>query len=323
MITAAIAGLGRWGKNITESVQGKSARLRIARAIVRNPASHAEFARKHSLELGADFGAAIADPAIDAVILTTPHSLHLEQILAAAAAGKHVFCEKPLTLTRADSVRAVEACERAGRVLAVGYNKRFAPSVVALKEIVASGRLGQIQHVEGHNSNAIASRHFAGWRRDPHESPAGAMTATGVHALDAMGAVAGPVAEVSAQLVTRRDGDPPRDAVSALMRFAGGASGTLTTVRVTPQYWRIHVFGDEGSAESLSDTALILRSVEGEPERRAFPAVDTLHAEIDAFAAAIAGEAPYPMTHAEMIATSAAFEAIVRSIDARMAIRVE
>src|SRR5262245_49537637 len=147
MIDAAIAGLGRWGQNLVRSVQGASERLRFVRGVVRRPDSAREFAAQHGIELTTSFEGALADPRVHAVVLATPHTLHVEQVVAAARAGKAVFCEKPLALTRADAERAVAACREADVVLATGQDKRHWSSMRALARVVASGRLGEILHV--------------------------------------------------------------------------------------------------------------------------------------------------------------------------------
>ena len=252
------------------------------------------------------------DPAVAAVIITTPHSLHADQIVAAAAAGKHVFCEKPLALTRVDAVRAVRACADAGRVLAIGHDKRHWSSMIALRAVVAGGALGEILHVEGHTSNENAGR-FAPWRSRAQEAPGGGMTGAGIHMLDALLGIGGPLVSVRAQLLTIRGSADPRDTVSALLRFKSGISGTLATMRSTPFYWRAHVFGDAGSAEALGPTRLVLRTRGGAIESRDFPAVDSLHAGMSAFAQAIAGGHARD-DGAAMIATVHALEAIVQSI---------
>src|SRR5262249_31967969 len=99
MINAAIIGLGRWGKNIVDAVQHKSTRLRIIRGVSKEPEFVGDFAKKHGFELSTEFADAVTDPRVQAVFLATPHSLHVEQISAAAAANKPVWCEKPLALT--------------------------------------------------------------------------------------------------------------------------------------------------------------------------------------------------------------------------------
>jgi predicted dehydrogenase len=315
MIEAAIVGLGRWGRRIVESVQGRSNRVHIRRGMVRHPEAAKPFARQHVFDLTDDFDALLVDKNIDAVLLATPHTLHAAQTIAAAAAGKHVFCEKPLTLTHADAARAVRACADAHRVLAVGHDKRFWPSMIALHEVVASGVLGAVLHVEGHTSNENAAG-FAAWRDLPDESPAGGMTGAGIHMLDALVGLAGPVTEVHARHTVHRAGRDPRDAIAVLLAFANGVSGTLATVRSTPFYWRAHVFGDRGSAEALGPTTLLVRGPGGSVDRREFAPVDQVLAEVDAFADAVMLGRPYPVTPDDMLATVAAFEAIVQSVKA-------
>src|SRR5258707_15880729 len=117
MIDAAIVGLGRWGKTLVEAVQGKSEGLRFTCAVSRDPNQHRDFAAQHRLELVGGIEPVLADPSIDAVVLATPHSLHCEQIIAAAAARKAVFSEKPLALRKAEAARAIQACRAAGVAL--------------------------------------------------------------------------------------------------------------------------------------------------------------------------------------------------------------
>ena len=142
MIDAAVIGLGRWGKGIVESVQGKSRRLRIIRGVSKEPELVRDFAAAKGFELSTDFEEAIGDPRVKAVFLATPHSLHVAQIGAVAAAGKSVWCEKPLALTRAEAERAIAAVTRAKVVLGLGNNKRCFASMRELKRIVASGAIG-------------------------------------------------------------------------------------------------------------------------------------------------------------------------------------
>ena len=118
----------------------------------------------------------LADRTIDAVVVATPHLLHCEQIIAAANAGKAVFSEKPLTLTKAEAGRAIETCGKAGVVLGIGTDKRFFPSLRELLRLAKGGELGRILHLEAHFSNEVAGT-FSEWRYSPEESPAGGMTA--------------------------------------------------------------------------------------------------------------------------------------------------
>ena len=151
MLDAAIIGLGRWGQNYVNSVQGASTRLRFTRAIVRNPDKSRVFADLHGLRLSTDYTELLADPAIKMIVLATPNSQHPAQVIAAAQASKAVLCEKPLALKRADAERAVSACEGAGVRLGVGQDKRYWPSMRELKRVVDSGALGELLHIEGHS----------------------------------------------------------------------------------------------------------------------------------------------------------------------------
>lgn len=314
MIKAAIVGLGRWGRNLVETVQGRSGHLQFTHAVVRQADAAREFAARHALEVSTDYGSVLADNSVQAVVLTTPHSLHTEQIEAAAAAGKAVFCEKPLALTRDAAERAVEACRRAGVPLGLGYNKRFWPSMRELSRIVTSGELGEIQHLEGHFSNESTGRFHTGWRGEDAESPAGGLTATGVHVLDAFIGLAGPARRVHAQFMARASSPEPLDTLSVFLEFANRVTGVMSCVRTTAQYWRIHVFGRNGWAEALEDIDLVVRRTDAPPQRLAFERVDALRLELEAFAQCVRGGAPYPISPGQMVEGVAALEAIVRSV---------
>jgi predicted dehydrogenase len=320
MIHAAIAGLGRWGRNLVEASLGHE-RLKIVRAVDPDIEAAQSFCGQHRLELTNRLETVLADNAVDAMLLATPHSLHPAQVIACAAARKHVFCEKPLALQRADAARMFDACREAGVVLAVGHNRRFWPSMRALRDIVAGGELGTILHVEGHNSNENSQAVTAGWRLSPEESPGGGLTGAGLHVLDGFVSMLGPVRQVYAQLHQREAGPPPLDTAMMTLDFENGVTGTLATVRATPFYWRVHVFGTRGSAEVLDDRALVLRKSGSEPRRVNYPAIDVLRAEFDAFADSIEMRHPFPVPEAEVLATLSAFEAALRSMTAGVPVK--
>ncbi len=273
MIDAAIVGLGRWGQTLVKAVQGKSDRLRFTCAVSRNPEKLREVAAAHGLGLVGELEAVLTDRSIGAVVLATPHSLHCEQIVAVASAGKAVFCEKPLTLKKAEAARAIEACHKAGVVLGVGTDKRFFPAVRELLRLAKNGELGRVLHLEAHFSNEVAAT-FSEWRYSPEESPAGGMTGTGVHMLDALVAIAGPVRRVQTLLFSHKPPPDPLDSLSTVLEFASGVSGTLAMVRSTPAYFRLHAFGREASAEALGRTELVLRRSGKAPQPVTFPPVE-------------------------------------------------
>jgi predicted dehydrogenase len=312
-IRAAIVGLGRWGRQLAGAASGH-ARLDIVRAVEPDAAGAQEFCAEHGLELTGSLDAVLADSSIGAVLLATPHSLHPAQVMACAAVRKHVFCEKPLALCRADAVRMFDACREAGVTLAVGHNRRFWPAMAALRDMVASGELGNILHIEGHNSNENSQNITTGWRLSPDESPGGGLTGAGLHVLDAFVSLLGPVRRVYAQLNSREQGPPPLDSAMLAIDFVSGATGTLATVRATPLYWRVHVFGTQGSAEVLDEGTMILRKSGARPKQITYPAIDVLRAELDAFADVIENKHAFPVPEADVLATLAAFEAALRSM---------
>src|SRR5512132_312052 len=227
MIRAAIVGLGRWGRSLVASVQGKSAELRFVRGHTRTRASAEDFCRMHGVPLVDSYEELLADPDVDAVVLATPHSLHERQILAAAAAGKHIHVEKPITLDHGSADAAVAAARMAGVVLAVGYCRRFHPCVVELRQRLRDGRLGTVvSMVAQHTTSTGQFIPPDNWRAAPDEAPGGALTAVGVHSLDHMIEFAGRVRDV--RCVTARNiPGPSDDTTTVMLRFESGATGLI------------------------------------------------------------------------------------------------
>jgi predicted dehydrogenase len=316
MIRAGMVGLGWWGKRLLEAARPAGERIQFVHAVSPRPEVRRDVAEAHGLRLSPSIAEMLRDPAVEAVVLATPHSMHADQIVEVARAGKPILCEKPFTLKRVDAVRAVRACEQAGVLLAVGHNRRFLPALAELKRLIEGGALGRLLHVEGHISNQNSSGNFAAWRHDAEESPAGGLTGTGVHMLDCFVNLLGPVRRVSTQLVIWQDPPEALDSLSVLLEFANGMSGTLATVRVTPVTWRLHLFGTAGNVENYDATELAVRLTGQKVERRSLPEVDTLRLELEAFADAVEGRAPYPLPYDQMIDTVAVFEAITRSVAA-------
>ena len=318
MIDAAIIGLGRWGKGIVQSVQGRSARLRFIRGVSKEPDDVRDFAATHGFALSTEFADVVADPRIHAVVLATPHSLHVEQIIAVAAAGKPVWCEKPLALTLNDAERAVSACRKAGVVLALGNNKRCFPSMTALRRVVAEGQIGEVLHIEAHFCNEHSTRVVAGgWRDDPNESPGGGLTGAGLHLIDALVSLGGPIVEADARLFERKPPPDPRDVIALQVAFRSGGTGQLASVRAGPAYWRVHVFGTKGWAEARDETTLTIAPNGQSPQTTTFPQQDSLAVLLESFAEAIELGTPFLVPVDEMLAVVATFEAAIDSLASR------
>ena len=320
MLTAAVVGLGWWGQTILRMLAPSPA-LRIGR-LVSASAAGAALGRAHGIPTTPDYADALADPAIEAVILATPNSLHPAQVIAAAAAGKHVFCEKPLALATADAEAAVAACGRAGVVLGIGHERRFEPALMELARLLRAGALGAPLLIEANFSqDRFLDLKPGNWRLSTAEAPAGPLTATGVHLLDLAVSLLGPAESVLARVHDRGAAFANGDAFSALVGFPGGAQALVGALLITPFASRFALYGNEGWAEVVdlahpdrpAGARLALHRRGTAPVQRDFPAVSAVRANLEAFAAAAREEAPYPIPTAEMIATVALTEAAIRS----------
>ena len=256
------------------------------------------------------------------MVIASPHSQHVAQIVAAVRQGLHVFCEKPLALDLESARNAVAAGEEAGRVLAVGFNRRFLPAYQRLLHLVSSRGLGRILHIEGNFSGPFGLGYKPGvWHVDRSETPAGGMTLMGVHVLDAMIGVAGKVLRVQARSrrqVLEVDLD---DTTDVLLDFDGGCTGYLSTLTATARQWRLQVFGTAGWAQMTDQDRLVVHLVGREPEETAFAAVSAERAELDQFARAVLFGHAYPVPNDEVLNGIGTLEAIIESL--RSPARVE
>ena len=317
MINTAIVGLGWWGKNLVKAARDFGAPLNFTRAVSLEPDTVRDFAAEHRLALGTSLEEVLADRAIQAVVLATPHSKHRAQVEAAARAGKHIYCEKPFALAKADAAAMLEAVKRAGVVIAVGHHFRLMPSMRVLAELKASGALGTIMHAEGNYSHDwLADYPVDGWRMAAAESRAGGMTGMGIHVLDSFRDLVGPMKRVAALSKARVLQVPAGDTTAALVEFDNGATGTLATTLKTPFVWRIALYGENCWVESVSETRAIVRHAGKEPEVIDKPADNHLGRNLDYFAKAALGQGAFPISADGILQTAAALEAVFKSADA-------
>jgi predicted dehydrogenase len=334
MIRAAIVGLGWWGKTLVEAVQQDSDRIRFVAGTTRTitPETRA-FAEAQKFTLADSYEALLANRQVDAIVLATPHSMHAQQVIAAAAAGKHVFCEKPFALTKESAEQAVDAMKKAGVTLGLGYNRRFHPEMTKLRARIRSGELGTILHVEATMTfpNALLLKPDA-WRADPHETPCGGLTPMGVHAVDGMIDMCGPIDHVFAQSFRRAIAVDADDTTSILFRMKEGMSGYLGTMTATGPGFSFQVFGSKGwvRLEGMTHVAgasseerrtrlfgtCKFQPIKGPAETWEAERLDVTRAALDAFARAASGGDAYPIPTEEMIHGVAVTEAIVRSASA-------
>jgi predicted dehydrogenase len=314
-ICAAIVGLGRWGQNLmTAATNAPDHPLRFVQGVTRTPSKAAEFTKHHGIPVSDDYDAMLEDPAIQAVVLATPHSQHCDQICKAANAGKHVFVEKPLALTFDEARRAIDTCNNQGVTLAVGFNRRFLPAFQELYDAHTAGTLGAPLHIDTNFSGPFGYQYNVDmWRGSVSENPAGGMAAMGIHMLDAMIHLLGPVDNVSTLSRRLAIEAPLDDTTNVQLSFQCGATGSLTTLMATHSIWRLQLFGSTGWAAMKDQHNLELAFIDKEPRIIDYDPNDTLAAELAAFADCARGHGTFPVTHQEALAGVAAMEAISRS----------
>ena len=329
MIKAGIAGLGWWGQNLVRSVQGKSTSISFTAGAVRHTDKVEEFAGEQGFALFDSLEAMLADSDIDAVVLATPHSTHAEQMVAAAAAGKHIYSEKPFTMSKADAERAIAAANDAGVQVAVGHNRRFHPVMTELRGRLAAGALGTLLHVEATESVPAAMMLPPdNWRFNRTEWPAGGMTPMGIHSIDAMVDLFGTVGSVYCQSVSRVVEADIDDTTSVLLQFDNGMTGYIAVMVAARPNLRFAVHGTDAAVEisPRSYNHLEVLPFEGAPENIVYGdfdvEADALNAELEAFAAAIEGRAPYPIPQDQIIHVVAVLEAILKSAEAQAPVDV-
>jgi predicted dehydrogenase len=330
MIRAAIVGLGWWGKTLVEAADDSGA-IRFVAGATRTVTPEIEaFARKHGFALAPNYEALLADPGVDAVVLATPHSMHGAQVVAAAAAKKHIYCEKPFTLTKREAEDAVAAVRKAGVTLALGYNRRLHPEMIKLRDMIRTGELGTVLHVESTMTfpNAL-SINPAHWRADKTETPLGGLMPMGVHAVDGMIDLCGPVDHVFAQSFRRAAPIDADDTTSILFRMKEGMSGYLGTMTTTGPGFSFQVFGSKGwlrlegvthvagaSSEERRTRlfgACKFQPIKGEAKTWQAETMDISRVALEAFAKAAEGGPAYPIPYDQMIHGVAVTEAIVRA----------
>ena len=318
MIKAAILGMGRWGQNLHQSVIHSDV-ISITQVCTRSPDKVKSYCEEHNIALTSDFDEVLSNAEIDAVILATPHTQHYQQIMQSAQANKHVFAEKPFTLSASEAKSALEALSEKNLTVGIGHNRRFAPNTQKLKSMLDQGLLGEITYIDG-----MFSAHMAGskgqWRDSRAESPAGGMTSLGIHVIDMFLHLAGEMVSVSAQskqLQTHCEFD---DATIVNINFKAGFSGILTTLTSAPMQWKIRVYGTEGWAE-LDEQDTLQYLLQGEERQTLhfegydYPVLTTIGAGLEDFARAILEQKPFAISTEEILHATAVLDGIFRSVE--------
>lgn len=257
VVRLGFIGLGGWGTRLAQaarSVAGATVVVGTARSEERRTTFGATF----GCAVTADVGELLAMD-IDAVVIATPHSTHRELVARSLTAGRHVFVEKPLTLTVADARAVVDQVQDSGLVLQVGHQRRRLPANAAIRDWSAAGELGDLHLVQATISSPSGLKSRPGWQSDPRERPLGGMTGLGVHMVDMLLFLAGPAVTVSA--VSSAIGVPgPIDIVTTLqIGLASGAVGQVATSTIGARVATVAAFGTRATAWSEEDGTRLFR----------------------------------------------------------------
>jgi len=318
----ALIGMGWWGQKILNVLQTAAADIRVVLAVEPNIETVRSLCAEKGVALSADYADALNDPAVEAVVLATPHSLHGSQIEAAVAAGKHVFCEKPLALTKARAEKAVALCRDAGLVLGMGHERRWEPPIAAMLAQADAGDLGRIHQIEANFSHdKFLALDRTNWRLKAEQAPAGGMTATGIHLLDLSVRLLGPAESVLCICEQLSSDLPQGDTVAAYVKFRGGGTSYVSASLANPFMSRFTVYGSKGwidirdkaHVEAPEGWVVTSAGTGGRIATVEIPPAEPVKDNLVAFARAVRGAGTYPITSAHLIDNIALLEAVFAS----------
>ena len=318
----ALIGMGWWGQKMLNVLAAAPADIRVVRAVEPNLETVKAVCAQKGVPLSSDYADALSDPAVEAVVLATPHSLHEAQIEAPVAAGKHVFCEKPLALTKAGAEKAVALCRDARLVLGMGHERRWEPPIAALLAKADAGELGRIQQIEANFSHdKFRSLDRNNWRLKADQAPAGGMTATGIHLLDLSVRLLGPAQSVWCVCEQLSSDLPQGDTVAAYVKFRGGGTSYVSASLANPFMSRFTVYGSKGwidirdkaHVEAPEGWMVTSAMVGGRIATLEIPSAEPVKDNLVAFARAVRGVETYPITAQHLVDNIALLEAVFAS----------
>ena len=234
--TLTIVERVRWGiigvGDVTERKSGpgfqQTERSELVAVMRRNGGLAADYARRHDVPRWYDDAdELINDPGVDAVYVATPPDSHKEYVVRVAQAGKPVYVEKPMARTTQECEDMISACDEAGVGLFVAYYRRAMPRFATIKELLDSGRIGQLRSVSIRNERPgqVAGTGHDGWRVDPEISGGGHFVDLGSHVLDLLDWLLGPVTHAAGVATTRGRRYPAEDLVTGVFSFRSGVEG--------------------------------------------------------------------------------------------------
>lgn len=227
-VRLAFVGLGNFAHTLADACLTCRS-IVIQSCFTRTPCGREEFANKYGCGQHASFADLCADPAIDGVVLATPNDTHCEQTVALAAAGKHVFVEKPLCNTLPEADRMVEACAKAGVILAVGHQERRHSVYRRIKRMITRGELGRILAFEAnHCGNLVDLWPKDDWRFSTKRG-VGPLLHKGIHKIDILHYLFGPLDAVATVTIPLAINPAMPGTTVSVLSFASGVIGSLTS----------------------------------------------------------------------------------------------
>jgi predicted dehydrogenase len=293
-LRVAAIGIGWWSDVLADAAQ-RSGKLKLVGCYSRSAEKRQAFATKYACRAAPSYEAVLADPEIEAIINTTPNNAHRATCLAAAAAGKHIFLDKPIANSVADGHAITAACRRAGVVLALGYQRRREGHFRWIKQQIDAGLFGRLVNAEANISrDRLGKIDLGSWRYRADGMPGGVMLQIGIHYTDVLEYLLGPIVAVRGQLARLvLPGDNP-DVASLLLQHESGALSTLNASYASAsEYYLMNIYGKDGTAYyDLHNGLRFLKRGEGVPAPVPSGNADTLLEQLDEFAAAVRGGGP-------------------------------
>jgi len=244
----------------------------------------------------------LKNPDVDVVAIHTPNHQHAEEAIAAARAGKHVFCDKPMATSAADAERIVRECEKAGVMLGVNFHNRFMPCFIETKRIIDSGEIGKVILVQLEASpGARPGGTLSSWRTDPKSAVLGTTNSIGVHVFDILRyMLSSEITEVTSLFDTPRD--VMEEIALSIFRFDNGAMAQLTIHETAPYPHNDYVIqGSKGRitgrglTRSRAGGVMEVLTADGKTRTTEYPAINAHGASVAAFSAAVRDKrAPNP-----------------------------
>ena len=285
-VRVAALGMGWWSDVLADAMR-RSGQFEIVSCYTRSEDKRRAFAEKYGCRTASSYEEILKDPSIAAIVNTTPNNVHLETTKQAAEAGKHVFLDKPIANTIRESFEMSEACQKAGVILSLGYQRRRESHFRWVKSEIDAGRFGKLVQAECNISrDRLGQFDLSSWRYTAAGMPGGVMLQIGIHYVDVLEYLMGPVKSVSARLAQLvLPGDNP-DVANMILQHENNALSNLTASYASAsEFYMMNIYGKEASA--YYDLFSGLRHLKrGEKTARAIPTEknDTIREELDEFA---------------------------------------